>query len=788
MMTRPNRANIMIKHVAIIGGGIMGGNIAGFFANIGITCDLYDLDMNVLQHTMIKLTDRKAKVPMLYTPRFAERIRIHHSQEMSGHLARADMVIEVVPEKMAIKQSVLEQIDRHCRSGAIIATNTSGLSITKMAEFLSPENSAHFVGTHYFNPVRFLPLVEIIPGAKTLPEVVALLQQFFYRAGKKPIVCRDTTNFVANRVGVFAMMKTLHLMDKYGFDVETIDAITGPPIGNPKSAVLRLSDMVGLDTIEHVSLNVYHSCPDDECRDVFQPPAWMRRMIADNRHGDKTGKGFYQKTFDRQILALDLKTGQYRPLNPPRLPEVQASKKCHGASERVKLMCSGDSPVNEFCRELVLSTAAYSLQRVGEIADDILTIDNALKWGFNREIGPIESVDAIGWKQAAADMQRLGIEVPDLLEQIGAHSGSVYQRDNDTIIAGYDPATQKMQGIPIPAKTIFLTRLGQDKIVAANPGASMVDLGDDVLLFQPANQKVPTMNPVDDLMLSLLSELPTLVKKKGFRAVVIGNQSANFCAGAQLQMILELCQAGQWAQVEQISSRFQQANMALYHADFPVVVAPHGMTLGGGMEITLAGSKRVALAEFYGGLVEVGVGLLPGGAGNLLLLLQFIDAMAANNPDPMVPVNKSFELIAYGMVSSSAYDAIEKGLLCHDDVIVVSKDEQLYHAKQTAMAMSESYRPKQQRQLYLPGPDGYQAFEINIDNMVVVGKLTQHSAVIAKKQAYVLTGGSAASPMNPIGEQQLLDLERQAFVELCREAKSQERIAYMLKNKKPLIN
>ena len=777
-----------IKHVAIVGAGIMGGNIAGFFANLGVTCDLYDLDTNALQRTMNKLADRKAKVPMLYTPRFVERIQGHHLQEMATLLTRADMIVEVVPEKMAIKQSVLEQIDRYCRDNAIITTNTSGLSINRMAEFLSPENATRFVGTHYFNPVRFLPLVEIIPGSSTAPEVVAFLQEFMRKAGKKPIVCRDTTNFVANRIGVFAMMKTLHLLDKYGFDVETIDALTGPPIGNPKSAVLRLSDMIGLDTIEHVALNVYDNCPDDECRDVFQPPAWMRRMIAENKHGDKTGQGFYQKTASRQILALDLKTWQYRPLNSPQLAEVQASKRCRDAGQRVKMMCSGISPFNQFCCELVLSTAAYSLQRVGEIAADIVTIDNALKWGFNREIGPIESLDAIGWQQAATDMRRLGIEVPALLEEIGANSGTVYRRDQDSIVAGYDPATQKMQEIPIPPQTIFLTRLSQDKVVAANSSARLLDLDEGVLLLQLANAAVPTMNPVDDAVLSLLGELPNLVKEKGFRAVVIGNQSDNFCAGAQLQMILGCCQAEDWDQVERISRLFQQANMALYHADFPVVVAAHGMTLGGGMEIALAGSKRVALAEFYGGLVEVGVGLLPGGAGNLLLLLQFIDALAAEKPNPMVPVTKAFELIAYGTVSTSADDAIEKGLLSRDDVIVVSKDEQIYHAKQIAIAMSANYCPRPPRQISLPGPDGYQVIAGDIDNLLVSGKLTEHSAVIAKKQAYVLTGGPEASPQRLISEQQLLDLERQAFVELCQTSKTQERMASMLKNKKPLIN
>ncbi|NUM32908.1 MAG: 3-hydroxyacyl-CoA dehydrogenase/enoyl-CoA hydratase family protein [Candidatus Brocadiae bacterium] len=777
-----------IKHVAVVGGGIMGGNIAAFFANLGITSDLFDIDPKVLESTMQKLEDPKAKIPMLYSTRFIKKIQPRLSSEMNKYLPKADLIVEAVPEKMSIKKTVFQEVDKHRKETSIVTTNTSGLSVAQMVQGLSESIQKHFVGTHYFNPVRFMPLVEIIPTAKTDQEIVAYLLGFYKKIGKQPIVCKDTPNFVANRIGVFALIKTLALMKKYNFDVETIDMITGSCLGNPSTATLRLSDMVGIDTIGHVSMNVYENCPTDEFRDVFKVPELMQKMIEEKKFGEKTGKGFYCKGPNKDILALDMNSWEYKPKKEARCDEVKIAKGYDDIKERIYYMCHGDSAINKFCRELLISTAAYSLNRVGESADDILTIDNAVKWGFKKEIGPIEVLDVFGIPKAIEYMQQMGIAIPKLLQEIQTKGNHIYPSCCGKSKV-YDPISKDFIEIPERKDVIYLAKLKKEgKIVRENLSARMIDIGDDVLLVELDHRMVPTVNLVDDFVISMLWNAPQVVKEKGFKALVISNQATNFSSGAQLQLLLEVCKAKQWKTIEALSASLQYANMNLYHADFPVVVAPHGMTLGGGMEITLAGQKRVAYSELYGGLVEVGVGLLPGGAGCLLLLMQFMDVMEKRNPGPMPPAMKSLELIAYGSVSNSAHDAIDKGYLRPDDVVVVNKDELISKAKEVALSMLPNHQPKPKRELYLAGNGGYMVLEAGIDDMVAAGTLTKHGAVIAKKQAYVLTGGSKASPITPITEDEFLAMEREAFVQLCAEPMSQARIEYMLKNKKPLIN
>lgn len=777
-----------IKHVAVVGGGIMGGNIAAFFANIGISSDLFDIDCKVLESTMQKLEDPKAKIPMLYSTRFIKKIQPRLSSEMEKYLPKADLIVEAVPEKMSIKQSVFQEVDKYRKDSSIVATNTSGLSVAQMVEGLSESIQKHFVCTHYFNPVRFMPLVEIIPTAKTDKEIVGYLYEFYKKIGKMPIVCKDTPNFVANRIGVFALIKTLALMQKYNFDVETIDMITGSCLGNPSTATLRLSDMVGIDTIGHVSMNVYENCPNDEFRDVFKVPVLLQKMISEKKLGEKTGKGFYCKGDKKEILALDVNSWEYKLKKDPKAEEVKIAKGYDNVKDRVYYMCHGDSAINKFCRELLISTAAYSLNRIGEIADDILTIDNAVKWGFNKEIGPIEVLDVFGIPKAIEYMQQMGIAIPKVLQEIQAKSNTIYLSccGKDKV---YDPVSKDFVEIPKRKDVIYLARLKQEgKIIRENLSARMIDLGDEVLLVELDHRMVPSVNLVDDFVISMLWNAPEVVKEKGFKALVISNQASNFSSGAQLQLLLEVCKAKEWKKIEALSASLQYANLNLYHADFPVVVAPHGMTLGGGMEITLSGHKRVAYSELYGGLVEVGVGLLPGGAGCLLLLMQFMDIMEKRNPGPMPPTMKALELIAYGSVSNSAHDAIEKGYLRPDDVVVVNKEELISKAKEVALAMVPNHQAKPKKELCLAGHGGYLVLEAGIDDLVVAGTLTKHGAVIAKKQAYVLTGGAKASPVSTITEDEFLAIEREAFVQLCAEPMSQARIEYMLKNKKPLIN
>jgi 3-hydroxyacyl-CoA dehydrogenase len=449
-----------------------------------------------------------------------------------------------------------------------------------------------------------------------------------------------------------------------------------------------------------------------------------------------------------------------------------------------------EDKVSRFSRELVLGAAAYALNRVGEIANDIPTIDNALKWGFAKEVGPIEILDTIGCERAARMMGEHGIRVPKLLEEIVAKTGRIYEPAVDGSTVFFDLKSKTMHAEKPDAKAIALNVLKNNGgIVRENINARLLDLGDGVLCCELDAKMVPTMNPVDDYIISMLQQAKALCDQGDFRALVISNQAQNFCAGAQLQMILELSKAKKWKLIEQVSRELQEINLALYHARFPVVTAPHGMTLGGGLEITFAGQKKVPYTELYCGLVEVGVGLIPAGGGCMGLLRQLQRVTAAQNPGPMALVMKAFENIGFGKVSMSAHDAIDKGLLAADDtVIAFSKDRQIAQAKQVALEMLRGFTPIPTVEITLPGRGGFWLLDENIDGFVTSGTITPHSAKIAKIHANVLTGGESASPVRPVSEERLLELEREAFVELCGEPMSQERMAFMLKKGKPLIN
>ena len=550
--------------------------------------------------------------------------------------------------------------------------------------------------------------------------------------------------------------------------------------------------MVGIDTLVHAAQNQHDNCPDDEARSIQDPPAFLKKMVEEKMLGDKTGKGFYAKTPDRKILALDLKTFSYRPKADPKADCVRVAKNYATAPGRILSMMryGAEDKISRFSRELVLSSAAYALNRVGEISDDIPTIDNAMKWGFAKEVGPIEILDHIGCERAANMMQEHGIKVPKLLEEIVGKTGRCYSPTHDGGVAYYDIAKKAVRHDPPEAGVINLSVLKDSgKIVRENINARLIDLGDGVLGAELDAKMVPTMNPVDDYIISALQQAKALCEKGDFRALVVSNQAANFCAGAQLQLILDLSRQKRWKEIELVSRDLQEINLALRHAGFPVVTAPHGMTLGGGLEITFGGQKRVPYAELYCGLVEVGVGLIPAGGGCTQLVTQFARIMARGNPGPMPPVMKAFELIGFGKVSSSADAAIDMGLLAADDtVIAYNKDRQIAQAKQVALDMLKSFKPIPKVELILPGPGGYYVMEESIEGFKIAGTITEHSAKIAKIHAKVLTGGEKASLCNPVPEEYLLELEREAFLKLCGEPMSQERMAAMLKTGKPLIN
>ena len=781
-----------VERVAVVGAGIMGGGVAALFANAGKHVSLFDVERSLADKALDVLRDVSTKLPQLYTPRNARHIQAFSIKEYAAELAKADVIVEVVPEVMSIKRATLADIDRHRRPGSIVCTNTSGLSVAAMAVECSDDLKASFLGTHFFNPVRYLPLVELIPTLATRPEVVTTMRDFFVAQGKRPVVGRDTPNFIANRIGVFQVMLTLRLMERFGLSVEQVDLITGPPLANPKTATLRLADMIGIDTLVHAAANQYAHCPQDEARDVCKANPILDRMVAEKRLGDKTGQGFYRKERgsrgDKNILALDLPSWEYRPRTSPRSDVVRVAKSFVSPEERIAAMIGvADDPVSVFSRHLVIASAAYALDRVGEVADDLLTIDNAVRWGFAKEIGPIEILDHLGLERSARMMEEIGVAVPRLLATAIASTGRLCQRGAQAT-RYFDAGARSMRTVAERADVIRVAALKDaNRVVRENLSARLLDMGDGVLLLDLDAAMVPTMNPIDDYMVSMLGQVFEEIPRN-FRALVIGNQAPNFSAGAQLKLLVEMFKARRFEDVRKLIQGLQGVNLALYHAAFPVVTAPHGMTLGGGLEVSLAGHVRVAHVELYAGLVEVAVGVVPAGGGCLQLLAQTIEAMAPARPGPMPPAMRVFELVGYGKVSKSAHDAVELGLLSRADVIVYNKDEQLSRAKEAALKLLDDFRPLPQRSLLLPGPGGYLVFEDQIASMLATKKITEHSALIARHQARILTGGSTASPAHPVDERTLLELEMEAFLSLCGTPATIERIEHMLKTGKPLIN
>jgi 3-hydroxyacyl-CoA dehydrogenase len=780
--------------VAVIGGGIMGGGIAALFAANGIPVTVFDVTEAQARATLDKLADPEQKLQQLTSRRHLKRIAAASTDAYATLLPKHDLIVEAVPEILSLKQKVFAALDQHRKPGSIVATNTSGLSIRSITEGRSDDFKRCFLATHYFHPVRYLPLVELIPLAETAPDVLTGYAELLRRVGKKVVIGRDTPNFIANRVGIFAMLKTVELAAKYRLSVEMVDVITGPPLGNPKTATFRLSDMVGIDTLMHASENSWKNAPKGALIGEIEPPAVVRKLYEQKRLGDKTGEGFFKKVGKGEVLTLDLDTLEYRPKREARADVVRVAKQFSRPEDRVRAMVEGgDEPAAAFARELVLWSGAYALDRVGEVCDDVATVDDAMRWGFGRELGPIQSLDAVGLERAAELMAEARIPAPKLLEQALASGGRFYGEEPGGRTTVFDPKLGAHRALPDDPRALSLARVKRQPgaVVRENLNARLIDLGDGVLLCELDVKMVPSLNPVDDYVLAMMEQAhEEIVGSSRFRALVIGNQAPSFCAGANLKRVLELARAKDTKTIEVMTRTLQEVNLRNYHAPFPVVVAPHGMTLGGGLEIALGGQVRVAASELYCGLVEVGVGLVPAGAGCLRLLqLQAKKKNKRGNPlGAMQNVLAAFDLIGFGKVSTSAEDAQDLGLLERDDVVVRAKDELLFAAKAAALARLEGFAPKPAEPVALPGLGGYLVMEDTINSMLRGGKIGPHAAKIAKVQARILTGGRGADMATPCSEEHVLGLEREGFLELVLEPATQARIEHMLKTGKPLFN
>jgi 3-hydroxyacyl-CoA dehydrogenase len=797
-----------INKVAVLGSGTMGAQIAAHCANAGLEVLLLDiaptaltpqeeksgltLDSKPVRNRIVKAgleAAKKIKPAAFFSAKSTGLISIGNFEDDLSRLQTADWIIEAVIEKLSIKRDLFAKVDAIRKPDAIISSNTSGIPINAMADGMSEGFRAHFLGTHFFNPPRYLRLLEVIATPDTLPEAVSAIADFCdRRLGKGIVFAKDTPNFIANRIATFSSLNAVRVMVDGGYSIEEVDAMTGPVVGRPKSASFRTTDIVGLDTALYVADNLYPAVPDDEKRDVLVAPDFMREMVKRGWTGNKAGQGFYKRVKGQggktEFEVLDYNTLEYKPAQKVRYPSLDNAKTIEDTAERIRSLVYGKDRVGEYLWKTISANLVYAANRIPEIADNIVSIDDAVKWGFNHEFGTFELWDLIGVEKSVAKMREDGIEIPSPVEKmIGSGKKSFYQRrDGKTFY--FDFATLDYQEAQAhPGVLILKSSKEQSNIIKKNASASLLDIGDGVACLEFHSK----MNAIGADTISMMNYSVKEVEKN-FAALVIGNQAENFSVGANIMLLLLGIQEGEWDEIGLSVRQFQNANMNLRYSAKPVVVAPQGMALGGGCEITLHGDRARAAAESYIGLVEVGVGLIPGGGGVKELVLRSVED-ATPDEDLFPRIRKVSETIAMARVSTSAVEARELGFLRETDPITMNRERLIEDAKQTALAMvSEGYvQPHPRTDIPVLGESAFSPIKLAIHMMVRGSFISEYDAHVARKLAYIITGGDL-SHKTLVSEQYLLDLEREAFVSLCGEKKTQERIQHMLKTGKPLRN
>jgi 3-hydroxyacyl-CoA dehydrogenase len=804
-----------IRKAAVLGAGVMGSGIAAHLANAGVPVLLLDIVPPTLteEDEKVGLTVgdprfrnkfsiaglegiKKSKPAALYSKRFLPLIEIGNFEDDWAKLADCDWIVEVVVERLDIKQGVFARVDEVRKPGSIISSNTSGLSIAGMTEGRSEDFKQHFLVTHFFNPVRYMRLLELVAGDKTAPEILEFFTTFGrFRLGKGIVFGKDTPNFIGNRIGTFGMAATINAMVELDYQVDEVDAITGPAMGHPGSASFGTADLVGIDVLAHVVNTIAKGCPDDEQVDVFEIPDFITAMISNGSLGRKTKDkgGFYriQKDEDgsKTKLVIDWKTGEYRPKQRPDIPSLKLAKKTHDVKQRLNDVIFADDRAGAFAWRLMRDTLAYSSRRFGEISDSIVDIDNALRWGYNWDLGPFESWDALGVARVVEKMESDGVKPAAWVTEMLAAGHESFYIESTEGRQYYDPASKSYLKEPKPDTFLVLADLKRDekKVVYGNKSASMVDVGDGIACIEFHSALQPRMNPIDDQIIAVMSK-GLEIAERDFRGLVIHHQGENFSAGANLLMVIEAIQASQWAAIDSMIKHFQAITRNLLKARIPVVTAPFAYTFGGGCEITMGGDRVCAAAETYIGLVEVGVGLIPAGGGCWAMLervLEGIDEPVLSNL-PFIRI--AFENIGMAKVATSGEEGRDRKFLRPSDKVEINRDQQLWTAKRMAIAMAEEgYTPPLPKKLHLPGREGLATLEMMLHNMKLTHWISSHDEKIARHLGRILTGGDTTIN-DPVDEQTILDLEREAFLSLCGEPKTQDRISYMLVNNKPLRN
>lgn len=807
-----------IKTAGVIGAGVMGAAIAAHLANVGIQTTLLDIVPPELTEEDKKKglsrddeafrnkfatsgVDRalKSKPASFYVPENAGLISIGNLEDDLDRLGSVDWIIEVVVERLDIKQQVFEKVEGVLAPEAVITSNTSGIPAKALCEGRSGHFRERFAITHFFNPPRYMKLLELVPGPDTNPEVINILAQTCQDIlGKGVVFAKDTPNFVANRIGVFSMLQVIRTAMDMGLTVEAVDKLTGPVIGHPKSASFRTADLVGLDTLVHVAGNVHEGALDDEKRDAFTVPDLINKMLEKGLLGEKTQKGFYTKSRDsegkRVILSLDLASLEFRPQEKVKLISLETAKTLPGGTPaKIESLYYAEDPGGRFTFRTLSETLIYSANRIPEIADDVVTIDNAMKWGFAWQLGPFETWDVLGVAKAAGKMEEAGYEVPPWVKKMLDNGKNTFYRREAGMLYQYDPASQEYKEVPVNPRIILLPSLKErEKQVAGNNGASLIDLGDGVVCLEFHTK----MNAIGDEILNMVFKAADIVSRQ-FDGLVLANHGTNFSVGANLPLILFTAQEEEWDDLDWMVKTFQDALMRLKYVDKPVVAAPAGMALGGGCEICLASDRVRCAAETYMGLVEMGVGLIPAGGGTKEMLIRNTENLFEVKKGGLYPsqidltpfVARAFETIALAKVSTSGPEAIQMGYLRTTDKMTINRDFLIDDAKKTVLAMNlEGYRPpRPEENIRVAGENTLATIKFGLWSMHQAGHITDHDVTVAEKVGYVLCGGNVL-PDTMVSEQYLLDLEREAFISLCGEPKTHARIQHMLSTGKPLRN
>jgi 3-hydroxyacyl-CoA dehydrogenase len=786
-----------IKKAAVLGSGVMGSGIAAHLANIGIPSLLLDIVPR-------DLTDEeKAKGLTLEDKQVRNRFSLHALQKLlkqkpapltsksnlalieAGNLeddmqrlSEVDWIIEVVVENLAVKKLVFEKVDQYRKLGSIVSSNTSGISVEAMAEGRTEDFQKNFLGTHFFNPPRYLKLLEVIPTKHTSSETLSFMKEFGEDVlGKGVVEAKDTPNFIANRIGTYGLLVTVQEMLKGGYSVGEVDSVTGPLIGRPKSATFRTLDVVGLDTFAHVAKNVYDQVDGVE-KEVFQIPSFMKQMLENGWLGSKSGQGFFLKQ-GKDILELDPNTLEYGPRKKLKTASTELSKQEKGLTNKMKALVYAEDRAGQLLWNILSPVLAYSAELLGTIADDIVAIDRAMKWGFGWEMGPFETWDAIGLKKSVSKMASVPMWINEMLENgyetfYKEEAGKQFYYHNGEYISVVDNP-----------KVINLKNLKKERgVIKKNSGASLIDLGDGVALLE-------FTSPNNAIGLDIIQMINFSIDEveKNYKGLVIGNQGKNFCVGANLAMILMEAQDDNFFELDMVVHQFQQAMMKIKYSQKPVVAATFGMTLGGGTEVSLPCTSIQASSETYMGLVEVGVGLIPGGGGNKELYIKHLESMPKGVEFDLQKVaNKVFETIAMAKVSTSASEARENNFLGNKDGISVNGDHLLHDAKQAVLSLFEKgYTPPARKKVPVVGETGYATLLLGAETMFLSGNISEHDLKIAKKLAFVIAGGKVPYGTE-VDEQYLLNLEKEAFLSLLAEPKTQARMQHMLVKGKPLRN